>query len=216
VNQTTKTILAAVLCVLALLLTLRAFFWGGGSGDASSADARKRLAGVESLRGREDNAARQRLVALADDPDRRVAFQAVKAMGVNRDEETYQALLQIAKEAQDPQVRGAAYSSLGQYDQTNLDLLTGALQDEKEPLARAGAARGLAHKLEMNRQQGRAAIPDLYRALYDPDPAVRGWAITAICKVTITRFNYSATTPPEAQRDRLKFIEDYLKRNGFM
>lgn len=213
----TKAIIAAVLCALALLLVGRALWSSDNHGDIHSDDIAKRLTGVEGLRRSDKSSARQALINLARDPDGRVGFQAVKAMGENRDERTYEALLDICRDSQvTPNVRGAAFAALGHYEQTHFDTLTGPLLADEEPLVRAGAARGLSHKLKWDRPEGRVAIPDLYKALYDPDPLVRGWAITAICKMTITRFNFNATKPPKAQKEKLEFIEAYLKRNGYM
>ncbi len=216
-TEKNKKILAGVLMGIAALLFLRLLFGGDDIDDlAASEDADERLLALDKAHNREDEAAAEVLTQLASDPDPRVASRALKTMGHKRDPRHVATLRkQLVDKTRPVEVRAAAAASLGRYDQTQPTELTGMLRAEKDAKVRAGAAQGLAF---MSRSRKTEIIPDLYKALSDPDPAVRNWAITGISKMTGHRFEFDAKDKPGSPAHR-KIVSDlgqYLRNQKLM
>lgn len=215
-SEKAKMIGAAALGIIALVLVINALLPDDGF-DADSDDPKVRLAAVEGLRGHDSDAARETLRELTADEDIRVVQESVRAMGENRDDRNFAVLREMAKSDQRPEVRAAAYESLGRYESMPTNDLVHALEGEKSAEVRAGAAHALRLKADQLREKtDRAAMQALYRALSDPDPDVRVRAISGIKEVIYLNFPYNARKEPSEQRQVINQIREYLVRNGWI
>lgn len=206
-------VLVLGLLVLAGAIALVSYLTGPGRGAdrlASSGDPQERLKAVEASGGDRSEAASERLSQLSRDSDLRVARGAVRALADNRTDRNRELLMEIMEDkSRRGRVRGEAAATLGEYEGTDFRVLTNALRDPDKD-ARAGAAKGLV------RLRKPEAVPELYRALSDPDPEVRMWAISAINKVVVIRFNYDAGKPPGSQVKQIEYIGQLLRQRGLL
>ncbi len=181
------------------------------AGDPTSSDPTQRMAAASSLGEREDQDAVETLIILATDRNDQVAVRAVRSLGRQKTQLSREALENLLGSAEKARVRGAAAAELGRYEDLDPSVLTNVLSDtQAEPEIRAGAAKGL------SRLKDRDAVPQLFRALSDPDPKVRLWASTALGKITGRRYMYYADKPPSQQREVIEAIERSLKRLGYL
>lgn len=201
---TTRHIFVAA--VIAALLVAVVIVYCPGGGDPNSSDPQKRLAAVAELRGKTDQASLEVLRRLSDDSEPRVAVAAVNAISSDSGKSS-RILKEILAGSPSGPARGAAAAALGRCKDVDGGILADALTD-KDPIVRAGAAKGLAR-----RREG-AALPEVVAALEDPDARVRLWAITAVARTTALRFDYDAATDPRRQRDKIKFIRETLRRRS--
>ncbi|GAH31375.1 unnamed protein product, partial [marine sediment metagenome] len=161
---TTRHILVAAV-LAALLVAVVIVYCPGSGGDPNSSDPEKRLAAVAELRGKTDQASLEALRRLSDDSEPRVAVAAVNAISSGSGKSS-RILKEILAGSGGGPARGAAAAALGRCKDVDGGILADALTD-KDPIVRAGAAKGLAR-----RREG-AALPDLVAALEDPDARVR-------------------------------------------
>jgi len=187
------------------------------SDDSTSDDPAKRKEAAAELKGRSDEASLRTLHRLSQDADVGVARAAVSAIRGGESEKyepNRRLLTRIATEAKNGKVRGVAAAALGDFAEAPVGVLVDVLRTDDAPSARAGAARGLARRAKLPEAwgaDGRSdAIRQLYKSLYDDDPEVRGWAITAISKITALRFNYDARVAPAKQQKELAKIRKAL------
>ncbi len=211
-DDNVKKIIAGVLGLIAVVvLVIRISSSGGPEYDINSADPVERLAAVEDYRRDQSDASREVLIRVAEsDKDIRVKISSIKAMRHNRGESTEQALRRMAREEPNARVRGEALAALSEYKNFPTTQLINALKTEPAPEVRMGAAKGLAQRAD------RSSAPDLFRALGDPDPQVRSWAITGIRHITKAGFLFNPEKEPNEQVDVINQIGNYLRRNGYM
>jgi len=195
--------IAGLIALVVLLAAVIFVYWPGG-GDPDSPEPARRLAAIAELRGSTDEKAVSTLHRLSRDPVPLVAVAAVKAIGA-APESNHQTLKQILTESDSGAVRGEAAAELGKCKQVKTEILTEVMRTDKDPQARAGAARGL------SRRRDRGALEQLVAALEDGDPRVRLWAITAISRTTAMRFDYDAGKSPEQQQDKISVIKKILR-----
>ena len=180
------------------------------SADADSPDPERRLAAIEVLAERaDDERAVEVLHRMSNDPVPRVARAATRAIGRGRrHERNRKALRTIIVEADCGAARGEAAAALGECEDVDPAVLTRMLAKDRDPMARAGAAKGL------SRRRNRDDLPELLDALEDPDSRVRLWAITAIRKITALHFQYVAERPPSEQRKEIAKIRADVQRRS--
>jgi len=172
---------------------------------AESSDRLDRLKAIDLLRGRTDAPAIEALFGLCSDGDERVAVAAVWALGASPTPESRERIDQLFAEKNRPaRVRGQAAEMLGKFKDTAPAVLTGALLEESQPAVRAGAARGLRHLRKVK------TIGFLYRALSDPDEAVRRDAYKAMSVMMVRRFAYRPELPAARQPAAMAAIKAYL------
>lgn len=210
-NESVRQRLPVILCVLAVVVVAWRFIFTGGDGASlTSTNPDKRLIALEGLWQQDSAQARAKLRQMVEDPDERVVLQSIRGMGHNRDDNNRRQLQSLAAIDRPPLYRREAIAALGNYDNVPVSDFVSVLSNEREPQVRAGAAQALARRAD------KATVPAMFKALSDPDPEVRIWAITGIKNVTYTGFMYEATTPPQEQQDVIRQIGNYLRKNGYM
>ncbi|HUU23225.1 MAG TPA: HEAT repeat domain-containing protein [Phycisphaerae bacterium] len=176
---------------------------------AGSADREDRIQAIDLLRQRTDDTSRQVLFGLCSDGDLRVAATAVWALGQAHDAAAGEMLLKLlADKGRHGRVRGEAAAMLGRFKDVPPVFLTRALAEERDPAVRAGAARGLYG------MRARRAVPALVGALRDPDRNVRKWVLAALHHMTVRRFGYDPSLPPDRQAGAIREIEDAFREAG--
>jgi len=209
----TAWIVAGVILVAAVLVIV----WQAGAfGDstatlARSANVEDRRAAIKQLGKRGGSGASEMLSKLAKDSDPWTARYAVRALGEHQTN-TNQDLLtrMVTDKGLSKAARSKAAATLGKFKDADPAVLTRALVDDQDAEVRAGAAKGLA-RLEMPK-----TIPQLSKALEDPSPEVRLWAITAIHRMIVRTYPYDARKPPETQQEVIERIRKYLKQCGVL
>ena len=193
-----KILFTIIFLVLAVALTVQ--YWPEASADPKSSDLHERLKAVSQLADRSDDESFEIVVELTDDPELRVARSAVRIIASRLTKASEAKLKDIAVESKRGALRGAAAAGLGYYKDTDCRLLTGMLLNDKDPAARAGAAKGLA------RLGDRAAIGDVLKAMADPDLAVRQNSYEALGKLTARWFMFSPADAEQTRDAQLKKI----------
>ena len=209
----TAWVVAGVIFVAAILVIA----WHAGAfGDSTSALARSadpndRRAAIEQLRKSGSSAASKTLSSLASDSDPWTARYAVRALGDHQNVKNRDLLTRmVTDKGLSKAARSEAAATLGKFKDADPAVLTRALVDDQDAEVRAGAAKGLA-RLEMPK-----TIPQLSKALEDPSPEVRLWAITAIHRMIVRTYPYDARKPPETQQEVIERIRKYLKQCGVL
>jgi HEAT repeat protein len=209
-----------VLAAAGLLLCVVAATWAlfGGNGndaaplDPSSSDAPTEA--IDRLGEQGDEEARVRLVELTGSPDRDVALAAVRNLGLQRNEKARRALETVMTDRErDARVRSAAAATLGKFEDVDPAPLARVLARENDARVRRGAAMGLAKCTDTKRTD---AVPDLYRALRDPDPRVREWAATGLHRATLMLFTFDPQKDPRTQGKQLGDIRRFLRQHGYL
>ncbi len=194
-------VVAAALAAIAV-----AVYWPANRGDADSSDPDERFAAALNLAGQTDEDSIRTLRRLSSDAEPRVAVAAVRAIAVDKREQSRQFLSEIVAKAKRGVVRGAAAAELGGFPQTDARTLIGVLAGDSSGSARAGAAKGLA------RLRKAEAMDELVEALDDPDRRVRLWAVTALSRITALRFIYHADKDPPSQQQNIDRIKEQLRQ----
>ena len=156
------------------------------SADPNSSDLHERLAAISQLDGRTDAESLNTLTKLAGDSEIRVAKSAIRMMGGRKDQAARQKLLHIVENSEVGDIRGTAAAELGNFKKTDSGLLTAMLLDDKDPKARAGAAKGL------RRLHDHASKEALIKALGDRDAETRLNAHEALGALTGRWFKFDA------------------------
>jgi len=204
--------IAVVLCVAALLALAGWLAYGFGcerraAGLARSDRLADRLRAIELFRGESTDLARQTLHRLTKDKEIRVALAAVRALAAVPDEESCRLLGDVCRGSPSGDVRGAAAAALGKYQNTPTDTLAQMLAADKDPAARAGAARGLSGKRD------RAAADALVVALErDDDVRVRRSAMAALHSLLGVRFLYRPEAPLSERQQAIRVIKAEVSR----
>jgi len=206
-----------VVGIFVLLLGTGGVVWlmpGSAPADSNDAvdDTTRRVRELDHLARSDSDAARNALMDAVAADDQQLARTAVQALAVNRSDQTHAFLLDLAESDVDPALRGAALGVLGSYEQTDPQLLADHLNGEQANV-RAGAALGLT---AWNSRERFGGMNELVRALRDGDPQVRRWAISAIHRVTVTRFPYDASVEPGKQRRQIRHIERWCRQRGLI
>lgn len=170
------------------------------------------LAQIDVMRQNQSSADVDRLLELTGHESQRVALAAVYALGHFKSAAARDALKNVFETTTNPAVRAAAADALGQ-SASDPQALIEILQSHPDPKARMGAARGLAR---YSTPQRRDALPALVKALRDPHPDVRAWAIRGVYRSSIKRFLYDPKTPPEKQTRQIEYIERRLRELKLM
>jgi len=180
-------------------------YWPG-RGDPESSDMQRRLKAISELVGQPDQASLDTLVKLVSDPELRVAKASIRAIGNRRDAPARLVLKQLASEHKSGELRGTAAAELGRFKETDYRLLTAMLLEDKDPKARAGAARGLTllHNSD--------AVDSLLKALGDTDADVRGEAFHALGRCTGRWFEFDPNSPLEVRTEAIEVIKGELAR----
>jgi len=178
---------------------------------ADSADPEDRIRAAAQLASKDSPAARKALRRLSRDSNRYVAIRAVWTIGERRTRASRDLLGEIARDrGAHSAARHEAAAALGKFKDADPGILTELLTVEADAEVRAGAAKGLL------RMRNPKTLPELVRALEDPDRRVRLWAITAIHKMIARRFPYDAKLPPDKQRHEIERIKAYLRKAGVL
>jgi hypothetical protein len=176
---------------------------------ARSAKASKRVQSVGLLRNRAGEEAGDKLLRLSADKDTGVAVAAVWALGERRRPEDRAALEKVLNDTKlNVRVRAEAATGLGLFKQTDPNTLVQALQSEKDPRVRVGAAKGLMALRNLR------TVPALVMGLEDPDERVRRWSIAALHKMMVRRFPYDPKQAPETQRTVIAEIQHYTRHSA--
>ena len=233
--MTDKARLAVLVGVLIILLVAAiVYYYPTMEGDPYSSDPKQRLAAIRSLAGNTDEESLKILRRLSDNDNRlsdndnrRVTFAAVNAIAQSPESEpNRKVLLDVLSSSTSVVARSAAAAALGKCPGADLKLLTETMLTHPDPMVRAGAAKGLAKRparaprgsktrrpdKEAVRARLKIILPPLVEALSDADPRVRKWAITAIKRNTAFRFAYDPDRPPGEQRDKIKVIDETLRK----
>ncbi|MBT3201132.1 MAG: HEAT repeat domain-containing protein [Phycisphaerales bacterium] len=203
--RTTPLIRVGLATIVALILALAMLYWPH-RGAPESPDMQRRLDAISQLVDSTDQASLDTLVKLASDPELRVAKASIRAIGHRRDEPSRLVLKQLVSEHKSGELRGTAATELGRFKETDYRLLTAMLLEDKDPKARAGAARGL--KLLHNS----AAVDSLLKALGDTDADVRAEAFRALGRCTGRWFEFDPNASLEARSTAIEVINDELTR----
>jgi HEAT repeat protein len=164
---------------------------------------------ARQLAERDSDAARKLLLRMVDDSDPAVATQAVESLGNHPDPARREVVARLLGERNRPaQVRAMAAATYGRFGGADPTPLIEAMASGEDPVVRAGAAHGL------TRLKDPRSLPALLLALEDGDARVRLWAISAIHKMTVRRFQYNAAVAPAEQREVIQRIKDYLRSCG--
>ncbi len=204
----------AVAGVALLGVTAWLWYWYGYGARlaamAQSDDPHVRLEAIALLRGKSNSLARKVFFRLSNDPDVRVAREAVRAVGTDLSQSNYRLLREMLN-AGNPVVRGEAAAALGKYEETDVQLLLDVLQDDPAPAARAGAGKALGRKRDPT------TLTDLTRALkQENSQQVRIAVITAIHDITIVRFKYDPGASPAVRDRQASTIESILRTRGLV
>ena len=200
--------IAKLVVLVVVLIAIVIVIWPSG-GDPNSSDPEQRLKAIAKLSGNADDESIQTLVDLAADPEPNVATAAVKAIGMFPKLSPAPLRKILARPDISPAARGEAAAAIGKCPKASVEVtvLTEILASKTEaPQVRAGAARGLARRLD------KMALKELVEALEDPDPRVRLWAITAIGRSTAFRFKFDAFAPPARQQNEIRVIKETLRK----
>jgi HEAT repeat protein len=186
---------------------------------SGSAKAVDRMEAVDKAGKSSSGGASKALEKLSRDRDENVAVRAIWALGDSPGDRNRDALRRIVTDKSvRPRVRGEAAAALGKHEDAGSAILKDTLVGDGDPQVRAGAAKGLSRVAGRQKtvEGAKSIIPQLSRALEDPDPNVRAWAITAIHKLIVRRFQYSATASPETQQEQIEAIRKYLRGRGVL
>ncbi len=193
----------------AVLVAVVVVLWGSLSDHSTSDDPAKRKEAAAKLDGKSDEDSLRTLHRLSQDDDvgvARAAVRAIRGSGEAKKHERNRQLLQrVVKESKSAKVRGDAAAALGDFDNVPAGMLINVLENDPEPAARAGAARGLGFRGDPD------ALIQLFNALRDKDPVVRAEAITALSRITAFRFDYDARVSPAKQGPKLTKIRATLR-----
>jgi len=200
-----KVSLAAV--AILVVLAVCAYFLFSGP-DLQSSDPAKRIAAIGKLVGRTDAASVKILVGCVDDSDTEVAASAIRALGRGKAPGNRSALRNIIDKNGSGPLRGEAAAALGRFKDANFKVLVNMLENDKDPKARIGAARGLRR---LSHPKTAVALAD---ALDDPDPNVRHAVYVALGGVTSVYFRFDPAKSPETQSDNIDKIRRTVSRLG--
>ena len=169
---------------------------------------------IDRIGKEKSETSRKQLIELTANPDRNTALSAVRNLGLQGDEESRKSLeVVLADPDRDPRVRSAAAATLGKFEDVDPEPLARALARDDNVHVRRGAARGLRRWTSTKNTK---AVPDLYRALTDPDVRVRQEAATALYKATLILFTYDPTKDPRTQGKQLGDIRRLLEEKGHL
>ncbi len=205
--------LSLLLAVAATLVLMAAWRLGCRSSSevATQGGAPPELAQIETIRREKSSANVPQLTNWAAHENPQVARAAVVALGEIPGTEPRAALQKLAEPSSPPPVRAAAIGALAQGGSEAIDVpkLIAVMGSDRDPLARAAAARGLAHYSNPERNE---ALRPFLKALSDADPQVRSWAIRGVHNISVKRFLFDPTAEPAKQRQQVIFIENRLKQ----
>ncbi len=212
-TRTKEGLILAAGAALVGAVAAGSWYWldhgAGAARLAQSEDPAARLQAVRQLRGKSSALALRTLRRLCEDPDVRVAVQAVRALGAGGGRAGGKALKALLANGKRGRVRGEAAAALGLYESTPVELLGERLRitSEPDPDARIGAAKGLA------RLGKSAGLKELLHVLEnDDDPRVRAVAVVAIQKIIGVRFRYDPTAPHDDRAEQVGHIRAALER----
>ncbi|MFP4141376.1 MAG: HEAT repeat domain-containing protein [Phycisphaerae bacterium] len=169
---------------------------------------------IDRLGKEKSETSRKQLIELTANSDRNTALSAVRNLGLQGDEESRRALEAVlADPDRDSRVRSAAAATLGRFEEMDPQPLTRILANEEDVHVRRGAARGL---MKWTSTKNNQAVPDLYKALRDPDVRVREAAATALYKATLMLSMYDPRKDPRTQGKQLSDIRRMLTEKGYL
>lgn len=186
---------------------------------AFSDSVEDRLKAAEELAGQDGVQARQAIRRLCRDSNGQVSLRAVRSLGQRPVAGNRDLLAELARDATlAPRVRGEAAAAYARFPDASPDMLAEMLTNEAEAEVREGAAKGLTRMAERQTSpQGvKALTPSLSLALEDGDARVRRWAIAAIHKMILRRFQYNPELPPQQQRQEIEAVRAYLRERGVL
>ena len=166
----------------------------------------QRLTAVAQLVGRTDPESLKTLNRLAGDVELRVARAEIRGIGAIKDRQAWEMLMHVVKTSKNGAHRGTAAAELGNFKETDYKFLVNVLANDKDPLARAGAAIGL------ERVHDARAVDALVEALADPDPDTRCNAHKAIGRTTGRWFEFNAMAPESVRAEQIAEIKKDLAR----
>ena len=199
----TPVLRVGLIVLVGLIVGVVVLYWPVHA-DPKSSDMHERLTAINDLIGSRDQGVLDTLGELAGDAEPRVAKAAIRAIGSRGDEAGRLKLEQIAAKSKIGELRGAAAAELGNFTKTDYRLLTDILLKDKDPKARAGAAKGL------KRLHNHAALGLLVEALSDTDADTRCNAHEAIGATTAIRFKFDALASPETRDEQIAEIKNKL------
>jgi len=208
-------ILIGGLAVLGVAVSLFAWLSSGPSNSVEelirSEDPNQRGAAAARLGASADAEATRTLRELARDKNAWVAIKAVRALGRQKTEDRRDALGSMVNDkALGEPARAEAAATLGSFEQANPVVLTETMAKDPSPRVRAGAAKGLV------RLRKPETLPELVKALSDPDTRVRAYAITAIHHMIARRYNFDPRAPVQTQQREIERIKAYLRKCGVL
>ncbi len=169
---------------------------------------------IDRIGSKKNETSRKQLIELTANPNRDTALAAVRNLGLQGDEESRKSLETVlADRDRDPRVRSAAAATLGKFEEIDPEPLARVLSQDENVHVRRGAARGLRKWTSTKNTQ---AVPDLYRALTDPDVRVRQEAATGLYKATLILFTYDPGKDPRTQGKQLGDIRRLLREKGHL
>ena len=202
-----KIILCAAVVLLAVLGAVLWYLESSGwwvARQAASGDLSDRIEAVALLRGKGGSLARETLLRLSEDKELRVALAAVRAMGAH--EAHREALVRICAKGDRGLVRAAAVAALGKFEDTPSAYLIAILKTDKDPVVRAGAVEGLAHKRDAQTTEA------LLAAMDDNDLTVRRKAMAALYRSMGLRFLYRPDDPRLKRRADIAKIRRLIRQ----
>lgn len=181
---------------------------------ACAANPQQRLHAIDELEQLHSGLARRTLLGLVSDPEPEVAAAALRAVAIQGDPSSRQAVLKLTQTAPTPALRAEAAAALGRFKTGDgakeLEVLTTLMREAEEPEVRAGAAQGLV------RLSDPRSLPAALEALVDDDPRVRAWALEVVHAGVTTRFAFDPLKPPAKQKDQRAAIEAYLRERNLL
>jgi HEAT repeat protein len=192
-----------LITIVALVVGIVMLSWPRGA-DPESPDMNERLTAVSELVASTDQGALDTLTGLTGDAESRVAISAIRAIGSRHDNASRLQLMQIVAKNKNGVLRGTAAAELGNFEKTDYKTLVDILRNDKDPIVRACAARGL------KRLHNAAAVPALVEALGDSDADVRGLAFEAIGRCTGRWFKFNPNASPAARAKAIDAIKKEL------
>jgi HEAT repeat protein len=192
-----------IVLIIALAITVGVRYWPDQV-DPASGDIHQRLRAVDKLAGRTDQQALDTLGQFTGDSETRVARSAIRVIGGRSDDASRMMLKQIAEDNESGVLRGTAAAELGNFKKTDYRMLADMMLCDKDPNARAGAAKGL------RRLRLRESVDSLLEAMGDSDAVVRLNAAGAVGVITGRWFKFDASGSDKTRADQINAIKRQL------